>query len=361
MIILCFYFTKEIPFHQVIFHGLIRDEKGKKMSKSLGNGIEPDEIISEYGCDSLRLFLLQNNIWGNDLTFRKEKIKGSWRFCQKIWSVGNLILTRFSHDLSVNFSEISVKGENEISLINKWMLNQLFYCQKKVLFLNQEKKINSSVNYLIDFTKEKLSSSYLEVIKIFPWGNETKEAVSFVFKQLLILLHPVIPFLTGYLYEKFTGKGILFGKIELHEIKNDNLWYVDCLFLIIKKIHIHYQKEKKLANFFLELMPEWNKKNVNNFNFNEICSQLTGYKCEIFNKENNKEFNSFFDIPPFGFLWYLKKEKKNNEKIDFYRWRYEESKKKLENIDFLKKASPFVVEKEKKKKEYYWKLFRQKE
>ncbi|KLL02460.1 MAG: valyl-tRNA synthetase [Mycoplasmataceae bacterium RC_NB112A] len=96
MILLGTYFTGQVPFKEILLHGLIRDKYGKKMSKSLGNGVEPEEIIEKYGCDSLRLFLLENNAWGSDLTYQEEKLKGSWRFCQKVWSIGSLIQSRIS-------------------------------------------------------------------------------------------------------------------------------------------------------------------------------------------------------------------------------------------------------------------------
>jgi valyl-tRNA synthetase len=77
MILLGAYFTGQVPFQQILLHGLIRDEQGRKMSKSLGNGVEPEEIIEKYGCDSLRLFLLENNIWGSDLIYNESKVIGS--------------------------------------------------------------------------------------------------------------------------------------------------------------------------------------------------------------------------------------------------------------------------------------------
>ena len=99
MILLGIYFTGQVPFQQVLLHGLIRDKSGKKMSKSLGNGVEPDELIAKYGCDSLRLFLLENNTWGSDLIYNEDKVIGSWRFCQKLWSIGNLIKSKIPTDL----------------------------------------------------------------------------------------------------------------------------------------------------------------------------------------------------------------------------------------------------------------------
>ena len=94
MILLGTYFTGQVPFQQVLLHGLIRDKYGKKMSKSLGNGVEPEILIEKYGCDSLRLFLLENNTWGSDLIYNEDKVIGSWRFCQKLWSINNLITSK---------------------------------------------------------------------------------------------------------------------------------------------------------------------------------------------------------------------------------------------------------------------------
>lgn len=94
MIVLGVYFTGKIPFKQVCFHGLIRDSSGKKMSKSLGNGVDPQEIIDKYGSDSLRLFFCRQNVWGEDLIYQENKVKESWAFCQKLWSIANFIIKK---------------------------------------------------------------------------------------------------------------------------------------------------------------------------------------------------------------------------------------------------------------------------
>jgi len=103
MIIMGYFFKKEKPFKKIFIHGLIRDEKGKKMSKSLNNGILPNEIIKKHGCDSLRIFLLENNIWGSDLNYKEEKIKKNWKLCQKIWNIFNFI------KIKTNFKKITKK------------------------------------------------------------------------------------------------------------------------------------------------------------------------------------------------------------------------------------------------------------
>ncbi|RHZ35430.1 class I tRNA ligase family protein [endosymbiont GvMRE of Glomus versiforme] len=111
MILLGTYFTGKVPFQKVLLHGLIRDKYGKKMSKSLGNGVEPEELIEKYGCDSLRLFLLENNIWGSDLIYEESKIIGCWRFCQKLWSIGNLITNKIpaTELQKINKKDLNIK------------------------------------------------------------------------------------------------------------------------------------------------------------------------------------------------------------------------------------------------------------
>ncbi|CAJ0762088.1 14250_t:CDS:2 [Entrophospora sp. SA101] len=147
MILLGYYFTNQPSFQNIYLHGLIRDSQGRKMSKSLGNGVEPEEIIKKYGADSLRLFILENNIL--------EKL-------QKVY---------FKH------------GEKlETSLLAK---------------------------KLIDFTWQKLSNDYLELIKITIWSPATKKTLLYTYQQILLCLHPFIPFVSEYLYQKVSGQRLL--------------------------------------------------------------------------------------------------------------------------------------------------------
>ncbi|MDR1670129.1 MAG: valine--tRNA ligase [Spiroplasmataceae bacterium] len=110
MILLGIYFTDQIPFKEVLVHGLVRDKYGKKMSKSSGNGVEPEELIKKYGSDSLRIFLLENNNWGSDLVYNEDKVIGGWRFCQKLWSINNLITNKMPVNQlkKINFKELNL-------------------------------------------------------------------------------------------------------------------------------------------------------------------------------------------------------------------------------------------------------------
>src|SRR4051812_17179377 len=120
MILLGYYFTNKPSFQNIYLHGLIRDSQGRKMSKSLGNGVEPEEIIEKYGADSLRLFLLENNILGSDLIFEESKIKGACNFIQKLWSIGNFLLLKLDEKelkkIEINELETELNKENNKGL-----------------------------------------------------------------------------------------------------------------------------------------------------------------------------------------------------------------------------------------------------
>ena len=326
------------------------------MSKSLGNGVEPDLLIEKYGCDSLRLFLLENNIWGSDLVYQEEKIIGSWRFCQKIWSIANLITSKLSAEKLRKITKETL--ENDSSLVNQWILGKLYILQKDY-FKNLEKnkyEINLIVGKLIKFTREDLSNNYLELIKTSPWDKHTENTLLYVYQQLLIMLHPVIPFITDYIYQKITQKIILESEIEIlkREEESQQIWQIDFLLLLINNIR-NFHKKSNTDKFYLELIPEWENKLEKTFDFNYFLEPLTKNKLFFLNKEEKVKFTSFIDLQPFGILWYQeqKNDKDLKKKLTFYQKECERSKKLLENNNFIAKAPPKLVEEERKKLNYY--------
>jgi len=352
MIILGTYFTGQLPFKQILFHGLIRDEKGRKMSKSLDNGVEPEILIKKYGCDSLRLFLLENNIWGSDLVYQEEKIIGSWRFCQKIWSIANLITRKLEIEKLRKIVKGDLKENN--NLINQWVFNKLKILQQDYFSHLEEKKweINLIVNKLTKFVKETLSNDYLELIKISPWDKNTENTLLFVYQQLLIMLHPIIPFITEYIYQAITGTKILESEVEKISLEKENneIWQIDCLLLLISKIR-NIRKDNNINHFFLELMPEWEKEKKHLLDFNLFLEPLTKSKISFFEKAEKNNFESFVNFQPFGILWYQQNIniKELQEKLIFYEKECQRSEKLLKNNSFIKKAPTKLIEEEKKK------------
>ena len=245
----------------------------------------------------------------------------------------------------------------EKELVNSWILNELAILQQDYFSHLEKKEINFATAKLIKFTREKFSNEYLELIKIFPWDSNTKNTVLFVYQQLLIMLHPAIPFITEHIYQEITQQEILNEKIEKIEIKTEknDLWQIDCLLLLISNIR-NFQKKSKVGEFYLEMVPEWKDKLDVAFDFNQFLEPLTGSRISILEKKKNNEFSSFLDLPPFGVLWYHEQVDKQEleKKLNFYETEYQIiSKRWLENHNFLAHASPQLVEEKKRKLGYY--------
>ena len=241
-------------------------------------------------------------------------------------------------------------------LVNRWILNELAILQQDYFQHLEKKEINFATAKLIKFAREKLSNEYLELIKISPWDANTKNTVLFVYQQLLIMLHPVTPFITEHIYQELTQKKMLKAGIEIVSVedKNKELWQIDCLLLLISNIR-NFQQKSKVNEFYLELVPEWENKSNNSFDFNQYLEPLVKSKIFILKKEKKGEFNSFLDLQPFGTLWYCEKiDKKDLEKqLKLYESECQRSERLLTNKEFLKKAPSQLVAEEKKKLIYY--------
>ncbi|WP_147411374.1 class I tRNA ligase family protein [endosymbiont GvMRE of Glomus versiforme] len=242
------------------------------------------------------------------------------------------------------------------NLINSWILNELALCQKNYFYHLGRKEINFATAQLIKFTREKLSNEYLELSKISPWDDNTKKTTLFVYQQLLIMLHPVTPFITEYLYQEQTQKKILEAEIEKIDIETEksNLWQIDCLLLLISNIRNFHQKSK-VSEFYLELVPKWENKLNNSFDSNQYLKPLTKSRVFILEREKRGKFSSFLDLQPFGILWYHEQVNKREleEQLKYYKKECERSKQLLTNSNFLKKAPSQLVEEERKKLVYY--------
>ena len=248
-------------------------------------------------------------------------------------------------------------NSKERELVNSWILNELAILQRDYFNHLERKEINFATSQLVKFTREKLSNEYLELIKVSPWDVNTKNTLLFVYQQLLIMLHPAIPFSTEYIYQEITQQKILDQKIEKMAVKakEKNLWQVDCLLLLISSIR-SFQKKSKVSEFYLELVSEWKNKLNLFFDFNQYLEPLTKSKVFILEKEKKNEFSSFLDLQPFGVLWYQEKVDKREleAKLNFYEKECQLINKQwLENHNFLANAPPQLVAEKKKKLIYY--------
>ena len=181
------------PFKNVLIHGLIRAEDGQKMSKSLGNGIDPMDVISDHGSDALRWFLLTNSTPGQDIRYSEQKIKAGWNLNNKLWNISRYILTMMDHQRS------------KINDADRWILNKLDSLDK---FIDQ--KITTYEFTLIGkeilrFVQDDLSSWYIELSK----ASANQKVAKYVLEKLMIILHPFLPFVTDEIYTMINGKELL--------------------------------------------------------------------------------------------------------------------------------------------------------
>lgn len=192
--------TGKSPFHHVLIHGLVRDSQGRKMSKSLGNGIDPLEIISEYGADALRLTLVTGNAPGNDMRFYMERVKSSRNFANKVWNASRFIM------MNLEDQKIAEADPAALTAADKWILSKVNSLAKEVTGNMDSFELGIAVQKIYDFIWDEFCDWYIEMVKPRLWDKEdtSREAALWTLKQVLInalkMLHPYMPFITEEIF-----------------------------------------------------------------------------------------------------------------------------------------------------------------
>ena len=193
--------TGKVPFHHVLIHGLVRDSQGRKMSKSLGNGIDPLEIIDQYGADALRLTLITGNAPGNDMRFYMERVEASRNFSNNVWNASRFIM--------MNLEKAEVPGEmpkDQLTAADKWILSKVNTLAKEVTENMDKYELGIAVQKVYDFIWEEFCDWYIEMVKprLYNDGDTTKSAALWTLKTVLVnalkLLHPYMPFITEEIF-----------------------------------------------------------------------------------------------------------------------------------------------------------------
>ena len=197
----------EIPFKNVFIHGLIRDAQGRKMSKSLGNGVDPMEVIEQYGADALRLTLCTGNSPGNDMRFSDEKVRASRNFANKLWNASRFILMNLSDEVT------SLDLPQELTLEDRWFLSLYNRLVREVTDNLEHFELGVAVQKLYDFIWDILCDWYIELTKarIAAGGESAKRAqqvLVHVMGGALRLLHPFMPFITEEIWQALPSEGI---------------------------------------------------------------------------------------------------------------------------------------------------------
>ncbi|NQU19378.1 valine--tRNA ligase, partial [bacterium] len=204
MIMSGLYFMKDIPFKDVYIHGTVRDIEGKKMSKSLGNVIDPLEIIKEYGCDALRFSLISLTSTGQDIFLSREKFEKGRNFANKIWNASKFILTNISIIEEENVKQdlcVLFKKDN-LGLAERWILSNFYEMLTKLDKSLAAYRFNESVNLIYEFFWHKFCDWYLEIAKLNIQDRTTQLVLFKVLEKSLRLLHPFMPFITEEIWQR---------------------------------------------------------------------------------------------------------------------------------------------------------------
>ncbi|MBP3059379.1 valine--tRNA ligase [Texas Phoenix palm phytoplasma] len=364
MVLQSMYLTKQIPFKDVCLHGLVRDIKGQKMSKSKGNGIDPIHIINKYGTDSLRWFLSTNSSMGSDLYFDENKVKNSWNFINKIWNISVLI----KNNILTNKTDFK---KEFLLLPEKALLTQLFQLIKKHNLLYEYYEFNTIGTELYHFIWEDFSNWVLEFLKFSLKEKQnnninTHKFLLYVLENILKLLHPFIPFVTDFIYESLTQKSILHSqwpKIDYND--QESLKEFNCLKKIIIQMRHFRQSYNLSSKQIFKLYIEAPKLQINKLEIliNSLKKFLKASEIELVEniKDNNKYFCLFTEdyfslfIEKQIFLNLNKGQMKNNflERKKNILFEVKRSENILNNKMFLKKASSEKIQEEKEKYRKY--------
>ena len=189
------------PFKTVLFHGLVRDEKGRKMSKSLGNGIDPLEVIDKYGADALRFMLITGNAPGNDMRFSYEKVEAARNFANKIWNASRFIL------MNMDGKSVSRPAEGDLAPVDRWILSRMNRIVKEVTDNMEKYELGVAAANIYDFIWSELCDWYIEMVKPRLYNTDdaaSQNAALYTLKQVLVtalkLLHPYMPFVTEEIF-----------------------------------------------------------------------------------------------------------------------------------------------------------------
>ena len=331
------HFTNTRPFKDCLIHGLIRDKEGRKMSKSLGNGVDPMEVAEKYGTDSLRFFLASSSSPGMDLRYDEEKVASTWNFINKLWNASRFVLMNIE-----GFKEEDKTFEN-LTLQDKWILNRLNEVILKVRNHMEKYEFNVVGTELYNFIWDDFCSWYIELSK-FNNNNTTKTVLLTVLTDILKLLHPFMPFVTEeiYLMLPIHDESIMISsypkykeefKFETNDMNN--------IMEFIVKVRTYKQENN---------IPSDSKVNYNG-EYKELILNMLKVKNENLTDEisdNSISYNGYTIYYIFDNTKNLEEEKNNllKEKERLQN-SIERRKKLLSNENYVAKAPQNIVEKEK--------------
>ncbi|WP_339022318.1 valine--tRNA ligase [Spiroplasma endosymbiont of Crioceris asparagi] len=365
--------TGQKPFQDLLLHGLVRDENGRKMSKSLGNGIDPLEVIKEYGVDSLRYALVSNSTPGMDIKFSEEKIRAGWNFINKLWNASRYVImnleasnfnTKFNNE---NFIKNLNSEVNQKNIINKWIIQKLKLVKAEVKKCIETYNFSIASKLLTNFVWNDYCSWFIELAKSnlndeSAIKNTTLKTLVYVLKDILIMLHPFIPFVTEEIYQKLNlQESIVIEDWDDNlaiKISKDENNSIELIIELISKIR-EFRTEKNIANknhltFVVEDNIEIDF--INQYLNKMVNSEIKVLKIDKVEKPNYNILTLsklFLYIKESDFINYEELLNKLSTELALVESELKRSNNILSNKNFLAKAAKDkIVVEQQKQKEY---------
>ena len=353
-------FMKKEPFRDIYVHALVRDEKGQKMSKSKGNAIDPLELIEIYSADALRFTLLSMASPGRDVKLSEDRVKGYRNFLNKLWNANNFLIQN-----KCEFKSTKKRPKFKIN-INKWVYSELLETKKIVAKNIKDYRFDEAARNAYQFVWHSFCDWYLEFSKTILYSNnkkdiiEIREVSGFIFKEILVLMHPFIPFVTEeiWLKNKLDNSGknyLMFSNWISGKAKKDkDFKEVEKVINIISQIRSFKNELNVSPGSFIDIsLGKINKKNQVFFKDNEIVLKKLGRINNFFNKDVNKPSATLVIDGDLFKLYFeenvdlnlikenlISKQRKNETEMD-------KISSRLKNKNFVDRAPKHIVDQEK--------------
>ena len=256
--------TDQVPFKDVLVHGIVRDNQGRKMSKTLGNGVDPLDVIDEYGTDSLRMSLILGTTPGNDIRYSSDKVEASSNFANKLWNASKFVLMQLEDIEEFKENDITELELSKMIYVDKWIISKLNTLVKEVTENLENYDLGVAAQKIYDFIRNDFCDWYIEIVKprLFNKEDESRYTVQFILNYVLStslkLLHPFMPFITEEIYSKLYHKpeSIMMTEFPKYEekldFKNDEELAAEIMNIITEirnirsKMNVHPSKKTKL-------------------------------------------------------------------------------------------------------------------
>jgi valine--tRNA ligase len=368
MVFSSIYTTGKLPFKHVLFTGLIRDPQGRKMSKSLGNGVDPIDVVNQYGADALRFTLITGNSPGNDMRYDEKRIIASRNFANKLWNATRFVLMNIGEDDNLVFDE-----NIDLALEDKWILKRLNNVIEEVTKNLEKYEIGLAASRIEDFIWEEYCDWYIEFAKLRLNGDDEKEksdvkkVLLYVLNKMIALLHPFMPFITEEIYSALPDKKDMliveewpkfreeFDFVSEEATVNSAIEAITAIRNQRATLNVGAKKKQDLIILaenqeYKDLLDDLKGQFINLANSNEVNIYLKDeYKG---NKDNlvNLVFNEFSVLMSLDDLMdYDKERKRLNDEIKRLEGEIKRANGKLNNENFVSKAPEAVVNEEREK------------